>query len=594
MNEEKTTIPTGEGENINEYTPSENGFVLVENTPSTEESMVSVENTPSTGESMVSVENTPSTEESMVSMENTQPVVAKSNPVEVRLVDGYSVTGNNTNQNQYKFWQQQTGGQSSSQYFSNASQVPPVQEKPEKKREYKLFKKIGTGILVGLAAGVGFCVIVYGANKLGIVNHTTTEENAKVENSIASTVVSTGNQMSTPNDLTSVVDKCMPSIVSINSTVTSTYNSFFGSYDQDSTGSGSGIVLKISDDEILIATNNHVIADAKKIVVGFNGTESDEDMIEAVVKGTDSTHDLAVVVVKTKNVPEKIMKNIAAADLGDSESAKVGEMAIAIGNSLGYGQSLTVGYISAKDRKVEVEEGTMNLLQTDAAINPGNSGGALLNPEGEVIGINSAKYSDTAVEGMGFAIPISEAIPIINDLMEREVLTEEEKGYLGISCTNITADSQYANMPQGVYVSEVSPDGAAYEAGIVAGDIIIGVDDLDITTSEELSERINSYRIGTKVTIKVMRYSKGEYEKKKIEVTLKGKESLESITEPEEQAGTNQNGSAGNGQQNPGQDSQGEDNQEQQNPYGNQIDPYGNGGYSDEEMEEFYRYFYGQ
>lgn len=624
MNEEKEFCAGGNTDNnLQESQPN---FIMQENIEHKEEEQV-VESQPN----FVMQENTEQTVESQsnfvmqdsVETENQtnyQPNVVLGGGQSEVLSHNTSMAGTNTtnqvsnrptqpqNYEQYNFWQQQSGGMGQQQmggnsttqqnYFNgmnnNYQPYNAQQSKLPKKKDYSVLKKVGKGLLAGVAAGAGFCVIVFGANKLGIVDTTTATETTKQANSLASTIVTSNNSVDAPNDLTSVVDKCMPSIVSINSTVTSTYNSFFGSYDQDSTGSGSGIVLKISDDEILIATNNHVIADAKKIVVGFNGTESDEDMIEAVVKGTDSTHDLAVVVVKTKNVPEKIMKNIAAADLGDSESAKVGEMAIAIGNSLGYGQSLTVGYISAKDRKVEVEEGTMNLLQTDAAINPGNSGGALLNPEGEVIGINSAKYSDTAVEGMGFAIPISEAIPIINDLMEREVLTEEEKGYLGISCTNITADSQYANMPQGVYVSEVSPDGAAYEAGIVAGDIIIGVDDLDITTSEELSERINSYRIGTKVTIKVMRYSKGEYEKKKIEVTLKGKESLESITEPEEQAGTNQNGSAGNGQQNPGQDSQGEDNQEQQNPYGNQIDPYGNGGYSDEEMEEFYRYFYGQ
>ena len=509
------------------------------------------------------------------------------------------------NNGQYNFWQQQSGGMGQQQiggngagqqnYFNgnnNNYQGYTAQpfEQPRKK-EYPFLKKIGKGLLAGGVAGVGFCVIIFGANKLGIVDTTTTTETTKPANSLASTIATSNNSVDAPNDLTSVVDKCMPSIVSINSTVTSSYETFFGTYDQDSTGSGSGIILKISDDDILIVTNNHVIADAKKISVGFYGADAEEDMVEATVKGTDSAHDLAVVVVKKKNIPETIQKNIAAAEIGSSDDIKVGQMAIAIGNSLGYGQSLTVGYVSAKERAVEVDEGTMKLLQTDAAINPGNSGGALLDSEGKVIGINSAKYADTSVEGMGFAIPITDAVPIINDLMEREVLSEEEKGYLGVSGTDITEEvqQQYPNMPLGVYVSQVSKDGAAYKAGIVVGDIIVGVDDSKILTISELAEKINSYRIGTKLTLKVKRYEKGEYVEQKIKVTLKGKETLNDIGGNESDNSNNDNSQNNNGN-NSGENNNNGNQNRQANP--GQTNPYEE-DYQNDDMQEFYNYFYG-
>lgn len=494
---------------------------------------------------------------------------------EQNVAQGYSVTAQPQMGNSYNFWQQQSGGygntyQQTQQAYTNMAMTPP----PKKKRDYKIVKNVAKAAAVGVAAAVGFCGVVFGANKLGIVSSDSAVETASHGGSIKATVVTSGGAVSAQKDLTSVVDKCMPSIVSINSTVTSTYNSFYGSYDQESTGSGSGIILKISEDEILIVTNNHVIADAKKIMVGFDGMKSEDDMIEATVKGTDSTKDLAVVLVKTADVSKEILSQISAIEIGSSDDVRVGEMAIAIGNALGYGQSMTVGYISAKDRQVSVDENTtMTLLQTDAAINPGNSGGALLNAKGELIGINSAKYSDTSVEGMGFAIPISDAISIINDLMEREVLTDEEKGYLGVKGTNITEENRYPNMPLGAYISEVSEDGAAAKAGIMVGDIIVGVDDEEILTMEALAEKINSYRIGTEITINVKRYADGEYKDKKIKVKLKGKETLDSLdtettNEPsstEEPSGSDEN-QGGN----------------------NQTQPY-----SDEDMQQFYNYFFG-
>ena len=507
---------------------------------------------------------------------------------------------NNPNNNQYNFWQQQSGGMGQQQYgYNNANYFTNQQQQPtppqKKKKEYKLLKK------VGIVAGVGFCGVVLGSNKLGIIdkqNNTVLTKSSN--NTIEATVVSSGGAVNAPNNLTEVVNKCMPSIVSINSTITSTYNSYFGSYNQDETGSGSGIILKISDDEILIVTNNHVISDAKKIMVGFNGA-SEDDMVQATVKGTDSTRDLAVVLVKTKDVPKNILKNITAAEIGSSDDMQVGQMAIAIGNALGYGQSMTVGYISAKDRTVAVDEGTnMTLLQTDAAINPGNSGGALLNSDGQVIGINSAKYADTSVEGMGFAIPISDAISVINDLMDREVLTDDEKGYLGISGTNITESDQQQmpNIPVGIYVREVSEDGAAKDAGIMVGDIIVGIGDEEITTIKELSEKVNSYRVGTKITLKIKRNENGKYKEKKIKVTLKGKDTLKSISGSDSSSNSSQDNSSdsnNNNGSNGNNGSQGNNGNNGDNGNnGNSGNNGSQGNSSEDDMQNFYNYFFGE
>ena len=513
---------------------------------------------------------------------------------------------NNPNNNQYNFWQQQSGGMGQQQYgYNNANYFTNQQQQPtppqKKKKEYKLLKNVGKAALAGIVAGVGFCGVVLGSNKLGIIdkqNNTVLTKSSN--NTIEATVVSSGGAVNAPNNLTEVVNKCMPSIVSINSTITSTYNSYFGSYNQDETGSGSGIILKISDDEILIVTNNHVISDAKKIMVGFNGA-SEDDMVQATVKGTDSTRDLAVVLVKTKDVPKNILKNITAAEIGSSDDMQVGQMAIAIGNALGYGQSMTVGYISAKDRTVAVDEGTnMTLLQTDAAINPGNSGGALLNSDGQVIGINSAKYADTSVEGMGFAIPISDAISVINDLMDREVLTDDEKGYLGISGTNITESDQQQmpNIPVGIYVREVSEDGAAKDAGIMVGDIIVGIGDEEITTIKELSEKVNSYRVGTKITLKIKRNENGKYKEKKIKVTLKGKDTLKSISGSDSSSNSSQDNSSdsnNNNGSNGNNGSQGNNGNNGDNGNnGNSGNNGSQGNSSEDDMQNFYNYFFGE
>ena len=321
--------------------------------------------------------------------------------------------------------------------------------------------------------------------------------------------------------ITSVVNETMPSIVSIRSTSTEPSIWFGQQFDQEVEGSGSGIIVGKDENELLIATNNHVVAGANKIKVTYiDGSESD-----AIIKGADAGADLAVITVDITQMKKETLDAIKIAKLGNSDNAKVGEMSIAIGNALGYGQSVTVGYISAKDREVGISDGyntkKMILLQTDAAINPGNSGGALLNAAGEVIGINTVKYADNKVEGMGFAIPISKAIPVINELMSREVLKTEEQGYLGIGGYDVTEDvSSTFNIPIGVFVKIVDQEGAAKKAGLLPGDIITGADDIEIASMTQLSDYIKSKRVGTKVTIKLMRSTNGTYVEKTYQVTL--------------------------------------------------------------------------
>lgn len=318
-------------------------------------------------------------------------------------------------------------------------------------------------------------------------------------------------------DVTDVVENTMPSIVTINSTFTQNYNWFGKQGSEDYEGGGSGIIVGENETELLIVTNNHVVEGAKTIQVAF----IDDTIATAVVKGTDSIADLAILSIDLSQISKETRNAIKVAALGDSEDVKVGEMAIAIGNALGYGQSTTVGYIGAKDREVAIEDKTMVLLQTDAAINPGNSGGALLNIKGEVIGINTVKYASSDVEGMGFAIPISRAVPIINELMNREILKDEEKGYLGVYIEPIT-EEQVAmyNWPIGVFIKSNIEGGAAEKAGVLPGDIIVGVNDAEITNTTQLQEKVNSYRYGTEITLKVMRRVDGEFVEKEIKVTL--------------------------------------------------------------------------
>lgn len=318
--------------------------------------------------------------------------------------------------------------------------------------------------------------------------------------------------------VSAVAQNVLPSIVAIDVTVTETASDMFGrTYSQDEKGSGSGIIVAQDDENLYIATNNHVVADATKVSVKFH----DDSVYSATVKGTASDSDLAVVQIPVKNLSSKTLENIKVATLGDSDTVKVGEQAIAIGNALGYGTSVTVGYVSAKDREVNTEDATMKLLQTDAAINPGNSGGALVNSKGAVIGINSAKYADESVEGMGFAIPISKAIPIINDIVKQETIPESERAYLGIKGNDVSEEyAKYYNMPNGVYLSEVSKNSPADKAGLQRGDIIVQFAGKKITDMEGLQENLSRYKAGSTVEVVVARSDNGEYVEKTLSVSL--------------------------------------------------------------------------
>lgn len=324
-------------------------------------------------------------------------------------------------------------------------------------------------------------------------------------------------------DVTQVVEAVMPACVSITNNFTQTVQDFWGqTYSQDETASGSGIIIGENEQELLIVTNNHVVDSTEQLYVQFIDGES----VEAQVKGTDASADLAVVAVKLDTIANSTKQEICIARMGDSDSLKIGEPAIAIGNALGYGQSVTTGVISALNRKIESsnsEEGT-SLIQTDAAINPGNSGGALLNMRGEVIGINSNKIGGSSIEGMGYAIPISTARPIIEDLMERQTRTkysEEERGYLGISCINVTSDlSENFSMPQGIFVAQVYSGTGAEAAGLVRGNIVVAFDGVTVQNQEELTKQMQYYKAGESVEITIMVNSANGYQQKNVTVTL--------------------------------------------------------------------------
>ncbi len=353
---------------------------------------------------------------------------------------------------------------------------------------------------------------------------TTTESasSEKKEATVKTTTV-TAETKAVVTDVTAVVAEVMPAMVIIHNNYTASANYFGYIQTQEATASGSGIIVGENDSELLVATNYHVIEGADSLEVIFN----DDTTVEAVVKGTDSDMDLAVIAVMLDDISSDTISSIKVATLGDSDGLTLGEPAIAIGNALGYGQSVTTGVISALNRQVELDDGsTRSFIQTDAAINPGNSGGALLNLQGEVIGINSNKIGGNTVEGMGYAIPISAAKPIIEKLMNEETkikVSDEERGYIGISGVSVTSEvSQVYGLPQGVYVAEVSNGGGAQLSGIEKGDVIVGFDGQEITSMDDLQTRLQYYKQGTQVTVTVMRQNGSEYVEQNFEVTLGG------------------------------------------------------------------------
>ena len=385
-------------------------------------------------------------------------------------------------------------------------------------------------VLFGTVAGGVMTGVNYvGARLTGLADITATAPaetegttTAQVPETSAASNNGSTTAVSTVTDVSSIAEKAMPSLVAINDTMTVEQNNFFGmpqTYQAQS--SGSGIIVGQNDTELLIATNNHVVSGVTDMKVTF----TDSTQVAAAVKGTDSATDLAIIAVKLSDIPSDTMSKIKVATLGNSDNVKVGQQVIAIGNALGYGQSLTVGYISALDREITDENGIQHTyIQTDAAINPGNSGGALLDLNGNVIGINAAKNASTEVEGMGFAIPISKAQEILNNLMTkktREAVDESAQGYLGIQGTNIDANaSKEYGMPVGIYVYKIVEGGAAANSDLKEKDIITKFDGQSVTNMEELKQMLTYYEGGSTVSLTVQSLVNGSYVEHEVQITL--------------------------------------------------------------------------
>ena len=401
----------------------------------------------------------------------------------------------------------------------------------------KFFACAGMGLCFGLCAAAGFYAVGQSTGMFNQKNASvaSTDESQSIDDLKAwvndqlgknvasgdSGVLTASTTGITTSDATDVVEKVMPAMVSIVNNYTQTATYFGQPIEQDGTASGSGIIVGENDTELLIATNYHVIEDAKELLVHF----IDDADVKAVVKGSDPDMDLAVIAVKLADMEQSTLDSVKIAKLGDSDSLKLGQSVIAIGNALGYGLSVTGGYVSALNREVELEDGSKGtFIQTDAAINPGNSGGALINMNGEVIGINSNKIGGTVVEGIGYAIPISAAEPILSDLMTyetREKVDDSQVGYLGIIPQSVTSDAaELYGMPEGVYISQVEDGTPAAEAGLLRGDIIQKLDNKKVSTADELREQLKYYSAGETIDVLVMRSIDGEYVERTVTVTL--------------------------------------------------------------------------
>lgn len=420
-------------------------------------------------------------------------------------------------ENQYNYYKPEDNNNMDNGSEYGYQQEPQEPQKPKKPFPKKVVAIALSAVLVGGLAGAAF---EGGSYLTGKVLKTDNSSSASSSNKVVSSAQLTTANSSVTSDISTIVENAMPSIVSITNMSVQKVQSFFGSYQEvPSESAGSGIIIGQNDSELLVVTNNHVVENSETLTVTFCNDES----VEAAVKGTDSARDLAVVAVPLDSIPDDTMNQIKTAVIGDSDSLKVGEPAIAIGNALGYGQSVTTGIISAKERTIDGYDG--DYIQTDAAINPGNSGGALLNINGELIGINSAKISDSTVEGMGFAIPISDVSDIIENLMNKETrakVDEDEQGYLGIKGYDVNeTGAQMYNMPTGVYIAEVTEGGAAEKAGLSKGTIITAFDGSSVSSMDSLKGQMAYYKAGETITITVqVPENNGEYTESKVEVTL--------------------------------------------------------------------------
>ena len=452
--------------------------------------------------------------------------------------DGYGQNGYGNAQSGYgqSSYNNAQGGYGQNDYgdvqYADVQDAPKKEKKPRKKKKKPgkgayVLKFIGKAVAAAVIFGIVAALVFNGTNFL-LGSSSTTSSSSSGSSSLTDALVSSASGDATSSvsvgtatalDVSDVVENVMPSIVSVTSLYSYTESYSFGMEDSSSTYSsvGSGIIVAQTDETLYIATNNHVVEDADSVSVTF----TDDAEVAAEIKGTDSTNDLAVLSVSISDMSSDTLSSVKVATLGDSDELEVGETTIAIGNALGYGQSVTTGIVSALNREVTIDNVTSLLIQTDAAINPGNSGGALLNAAGEVIGINSAKYADTDVEGMGYAIPINTAIPIINELIEKEKVSDDEASYLGIAGVDVTDEvSSYYSMPTGVYISQVMSGSAAEEAGIQAGDILTSFDGKTISTMEELQSLMEYYAGGTTVEVVVQRANNGVYEEISLSVTL--------------------------------------------------------------------------
>lgn len=431
-------------------------------------------------------------------------------------------------------------------------------KKPEKRHGNsqgtgtKLAIGICCGLLFGVFAGMGFQAIDFAADimreraeRVQVQENFSSEENVqeaeeKGDSEEKNGAAQAGNSqmtLTTVTDVTQVVKDAMPSVVSVNGKYIERMTFWGQEFSQEGMGSGSGIIVGKNDTELLLVTNYHVVSSAEELTVQFvNG-----DQAQAQVKGVDEDKDLAIIAVQLGDISNDVMDQITIAKLGSSDELTVGEPVIAIGNALGYGQSVTTGVVSALDRTIgtattqsvseNMDTEINTFIQTDAAINPGNSGGALLNIKGEVIGINSSKIGDTRVEGMCYAIPISDAKPIIEELMAKETrlkVAEEDRGYLGITGVDVKTEyTQLYGVPKGVYVSSVTEGSGADKAGLMKGDIIVEMNGEEITSMAELKNELQYYAAGTTVTLKLMQAYPDGYRENVVEVTLGGESSIQ-------------------------------------------------------------------